>query len=55
MSQNDYGPMAVYRLSKLANVMFSKELGKRLQGKACAVFIYDKLNVGYVTVTFASQ
>ena len=32
MFEKDYGMLSAYDYSKLANVMFSKELGKRLNG-----------------------
>lgn len=36
--EKEYGGHLAYRRSKLANVLFSNELGRRLQGKATVTF-----------------
>ena len=37
--KENYGPWTAYGQSKLANVMFSRELGKRLKGQLISLYI----------------
>jgi NAD(P)-dependent dehydrogenase (short-subunit alcohol dehydrogenase family) len=51
-SEKSYGGLAAYNVSKLANVMFTYELAKRLQGTGVTV---NALHPGVVKTAFAND